>query len=132
MSTMPIVPTQEEMALVTVALVRRERDGHAPGAALVLPPAEAARHGQHVRVAKFLQGLRRERAAHAAGAVHNDLLVTVSGLRLDLCLQVAARDVQHVCERALVVLVGFAHVEHEHVTPGDALLGILRGDLDDL
>ena len=123
---------QQQVALVAVALVGGERDGHLPGAALVLPLAEAAGHRHDVGVAELLQGLGGEGRAHAAGAVDDDGGVVVGDLALDLALEVAAGDVEGAGQGALVVLVGLPDVEHDGAGPADGGLGGGGVDLADL
>ena len=84
-----------------------------------------------VGVAELLQRAGGERRAHAAGAVDDDRRVLVGEPALDLGLEVAAGDVDGAGERALVVLVGLADVEHERAG-GDALGGAVGVDLGDL
>ena len=82
-------------------------------------------------VAELLQGLRGEGTAHTAGAVHDDLGVLVEQPDLDLRLEVTARDVNGVGQRALVVFVGLTNIEHD-CARGD-LVGSRAGvDLADL
>ena len=66
-----------------------------------------------VGVTELLHGLGREGAAHAAGAVDDDLGVLVEQATLDLRFEVTTRDVDRVGQRTLVVLVGLADVEHD-------------------
>ena len=104
---------QEQVALVPVALLWAQGARGAPVASLVLPPVEASLHGDHVGVAKLLEGVGGERRPHPAGAHHDDGLVTVGHPVLDVGLQVAPGDVQRVGNGPLLVLVGLADVEEE-------------------
>ena len=80
---------KEEVAAVAVALLGVEHRGRDPGAALVLPAAEAAGHRDDVGVPEVLQRLGRERRAVAARAVDDDRRVAVGELVLGLRLEVA-------------------------------------------
>ena len=74
-------------------------------------------------------------AANALRTPPAQYTTTVRGLveqpALDLRLEVTARDVDGVGQRALVVLVGLAHVEHDGAV-SDALGCRRRIDLGDL
>ena len=114
---------QEEVAVIAVALLGRQRPGGAPVPALVLPAVEPAGHGGDVRVAELTQRLRRERRPDAAGAVHDDRAIVVADPALDLGLQVASGDVQGVGDGALLVLLGLPYVEEQRLTAAAVRLG---------
>ena len=63
---------QQDVALVAVALGRRQGLRRRPGAVVVLPLVEPADHRLHVGVAEVAHGLGGEGRAHPAGAVDDD------------------------------------------------------------
>ena len=105
---------QQQVALVTIFLLRRQLHRRHPRATLVLPLAEAPGHAHDVRVSEILERLRRECAAHSPRAVHDDGSGLIDDARLDLRLEVSAGNVDRTGERALLEFVGLAHVEDVH------------------
>jgi hypothetical protein len=83
------------------------------------------------RVAELLQRLRGERRTHTTGAVDDHRRGLVGHPVLDLGLEVAARDVDRAGQRALLVLVGLAHVEDQRPA-GDLGRGGRGVDFTDL
>src|SRR6185369_12872531 len=83
---------QQEMPAVADLLLARELLVLLDRQALVLPAAEAALHGDDVRVAELLENPAREQRARAAGAIGDDRRRLVGHLLLDLHLEEAARD----------------------------------------
>ncbi len=122
---------EEQVAHVAVALVGAEHHRQVPRATLVLPAPEAARHRHDIGVPELLQRAGGERRANSSGAVHDDRYRLVGELVLDLRLEMAAWDVDGTGERALVVLVRLADVEHTCAI-GDSCGRPLGGDLGDL
>ena len=102
---------QQDVPSVTGALFGRERGRRDPRPPFVLPATEAAGHRHDVGVAELLQRVGSEGGAVAAGAEHHDRRILFRQLRLDLGLEVPARDEDRAGDGALVVLVLFAHVE---------------------
>ena len=101
------------MPLVAVALVRGERAGGRPVAALVLPAVEAAVHRYDVGVAELSERVCGEGRPHTTGAHDDDGLVAVGDPVLDAGLEVAPWYVDRTWDRPLLVLVGLADVEQE-------------------
>jgi hypothetical protein len=101
------------VALIPVALLGGEALRHLPRPALVLPLVEAALEADDVGVAELAEGDRGVGGAHAAGAADDDLGRPLGDLTLDVGLEPAARDVERPGDRALLVLVGLADVEHQ-------------------
>ena len=104
---------EQQVALVPVVLLGGERRRLLPRPSFVLPAPESAVHRLRAGVAELLHRLHGERRSHAAGAVHDDRCVLVGDAAFDLGFEVAARDVDGAGDRAFVVLVGLADVEHE-------------------
>src|SRR5690606_15618006 len=121
----------EEVTLIAVALLSRERPRSAPLAALVLPLVEATVHRDDVFVAQLAERLRGERRAGATGAHDDDGLVALGHAILDLGFEVPARDVNRAGDGALLVLVGLTHVEEHRSVLNEALSlrGIYLADL---
>jgi hypothetical protein len=120
---------QEHVAVVPVALLRREDLRCDPGAALVLPAPETALQRGDVGIAELTEGLGRERRPVAGGAVDDDRLV-LRDLVLDLAFEVAAGDEHRAGDGPLLVLVELADVEERGIA--EAFLGLGRGDLVDV
>ena len=113
---------QQQVALITAALVGRQRARPLPRTAFVLPAVESAVHRHDVGVAQVAQGLRRERRAHAAGAHHDDRTLLITEAAFDLRFEMTARDVHRSGHCALFELVGFADVEQQRAV-GDERFG---------
>ena len=122
---------QQEVSLVAVVLLRRQRGGLLPRAPLVLPAAEAALHRLDIGEAELGERHGGEGRPDTTGAVDDDGRVLVGDAILDLCLEVPARDVDGAGNRALLVLVGFTDVEHDRAG-SDVRRGTLGIDLADL
>ena len=86
------------MALVAVALGRRERLRSRPGTVVVLPLVESADHRLHVGVPQVTHGLGGEGRPDSPGAVDDDRRRLVGQLPLDLELEVATGQVDGVGE----------------------------------
>jgi hypothetical protein len=83
--------------------------------AFVLPLVKASGHRDHVLVSEILKGLGGEGAACAAGAVDGDRSVLIGEATLNGELKLTARDVDRAWKGALLVFVGFTHVENRQV-----------------
>src|SRR5438445_3640439 len=119
------------MALVAVALLSAQGFWGPPHPPLVLPLAEAARHGDDVAVSEVAQGLGREGGAGAPRAVHDHGRALVRQLGVSLELEEAARYVHRPRQRSLLVLVRLPHVERDGARLVDQLLGPGRVHLAD-
>ena len=75
---------EQDVALVAVHLLGRERGWCLPGAAFVLPPTEATVHRFDNLVAEFLHRASGEGGPHTAGAVDDDRNGLVDDPALDL------------------------------------------------
>ena len=123
---------EQEVALVAVALLGRQRGRDLPVAVLVLPLVEAADHRHDVGVPELLEALRRERRAGAAGAVDDQRGVVVRDPTLDGGLQRSPGDVERIGKGALLVLVGLADVERDRARSLAELVRLGGVDLADL
>ena len=103
---------EQQVPLVAIVLLRRERHGRLPLAALVFPAAVATLHREHVRVAEFGERLGGKCRPNTSGAVRHDWRLLVDDATLDLGFEVTARDVNGTEQGTFVVFVGLADVEN--------------------
>ena len=121
------------MAGVACALLCAEHARRAPREAALLPAAEAAGERGDVLVAELLERAGGERRARTRLAGDHDRRREVGDDSADARLEVAARDVHGVLDRALVELVGLAHVyENGRLVGGQAGGSFSGADLVDL
>ena len=111
----------EQVAAVADLLLGGQLRRRGPAIALALPGLEAAGHVRDVGVAHLLQRLRGEGRPAAAGAVHDDRLVTVRDGRFDPALEEPARHVDGAGDEALVPLGRLADVDDDGLGRGGAL-----------
>ena len=121
------------MAAVAATALGVEHLGLGPRVAGLLPAGEAAGERDDIGVAEIGQRLGAEGRACAGGAGEDDAPALVRRLGLDAGLEESARDVDGLGDRALLVLIGLAHVDEERRLRRGELVGQLaRVDLGDL
>src|SRR5688572_26584868 len=81
------------------------------GVTLVLPPAPAAVHGDHIRVSHLLNRIGREGAAEAAAAVKDDRRRVIRDLLFDIPLDDTFADMLGLWQVAGCVLAFLADVD---------------------
>ena len=109
----------QDVAAVAAAAARRRARRHGPRRGRSASSGEAAGERRDVLVAELLQRLGGERRARAGLARDDHRRAAIGHGGLDARLQVAARDVHRALDRALLELVGLAHVD-QHRRDGRA------------
>ena len=87
---------QEQVALIAVALLGRERRRLLPRLPFILPTTEPAGHRNYVRIAELTERLGGKGGPHAASAIHDDRYLVIGDAGLDLGLQMTTGNMHHV------------------------------------
>ena len=123
---------QHEVTAVALHLVRGEGLVLDQRELQLLPPADAARHRGHVRVAEIVENLAGEERAEPGEAVERQRRVGVREGFRHLELEEPAADRHGARDGAFAVLVGIAHVDEvDGLALGEAALHVLDRDLGD-
>ena len=121
------------MTGVACALLRAEHARRAPWQPALLPRAEATGQRCHILVAQLLERARREGRPRTRLTGDHDRSREVGDDAADARLEVPARDVHGVVDRALVELVRLAHVDEDgRLVGGESSGRVVGADLVDL
>ena len=121
------------MAAVAAATLCIEHLRFGPRIARLLPSREAAGERSDVGVAELGHRLGTKSGTRTRGARQHDALIVVGCGRLNPRLEEATRNVNGLCDCALLVLVRLAHVDQHGWSGGCQLAGQrIRVDFGDL